>query len=528
MTDTTEQQVYLVGGGIAALAAAVLLVRDAEVRPSAIHIFEYLPVAGGSLDGSGDAEHGYLVRGGRMFEEHFGCTFDLLRDIPTLEDPQRSVTDDIKAFTREIVTSSNCRLVIDGERQEAPLYQLSLKDKLDLLRLTRRAEARLQGVTIEQYFSPHFFETNFWIMWCTMFAFQSWHSVIEMRRYMLRFMHLLPGFNRLEGIHRTRFNQYDSIVAPVVHWLQQRGVQLHLNCAVKDVEFNAGCSRIDRICFADDDARPPVDVRRHDRVLVTLGSMTEDSTTGGMQAPPAPATPVTDGAWPLWRRIAERSPQFGRPQVFAGDQRQTQWLSFTVTLQDDRFFRFMQDFTGNAAGTGGLVTFKHSGWLLSVVLARQPHFANQPDDVYVFWGYGLHPAGVGDRVAKPMLQCTGEEILDELAHQLRLGDDAGAMFATANCIPCLMPHITTQFMPRETGDRPQVRPPGAENFAFLGQFVELPEDTVFTVEYSVRSAQVAVNDLFDTGLSPTPLYRGFEAPRVIRRALGRILANGKA
>ena len=48
----------------------------------------------------------------------------------------------------------------------------------------------------------------------------------------------------------------------------------------------------------------------------------------------------------------------------------------------------MQRFSGNEAGTGGLVSFKDSNWLMSIVLAHQPHFANQPADVQVFRGYG--------------------------------------------------------------------------------------------------------------------------------------------
>ena len=104
--------VYLIGGGIASLAAAVFLIRDAGCDGRQIHLFERDQVLGGSLDASGDAEAGYRIRGGRMFEEHFVCTYDLLSEIPTLEQPDCSVTDDVRSFTREVVTSSRCRLVI--------------------------------------------------------------------------------------------------------------------------------------------------------------------------------------------------------------------------------------------------------------------------------------------------------------------------------------------------------------------------------------------------------------------------------
>ena len=118
---------------------------------------------------------------------------------------------------------------------------------------------------------------------------------------------------------------------------------------------------------------------------------------------------------------------------------------FTVTLKNTVFFDRMEAFTGNKAGTGGLVTLKDSNWLMSVVLAHQPHFFGQPEDVRVFWGYGLHPDRVGNFVAKPMGECTGKEILRELLGHLNFGLET---IVSANCIPCRMPYITSMFMPR--------------------------------------------------------------------------------
>lgn len=519
---------HLIGGGIASLSAAVYLIRDAGMPGEHVHIYEYLGLPGGSLDGSGSAADGFMIRGGRMFEEHFGCTFDLLDGIPTLGGAGQSVAAEIKQFTADVRPSSRCRLVVDGQRCEAPAFQLKLGDKLKLLLLSQQPESALQGKTIEQYFGAHFFSTNFWAMWCTMFAFQPWHSVVEMRRYMRRFMHLLPGFNRLEGIYRTRLNQYDSIVRPVVHWLEEQGVNIHLNCTVNDLSFDTSLGTVTGIHFEPGTACSDITTSSDDLVFITLGSMTEDSSLGSMSTPPQERSQTAPhcGAWPLWRRIAARSKHFGRPDVFAGNVEQTRWLSFTVTLDNARFFEFMENFTGNSPGTGGLVTFKHSGWLTSVVLAHQPHFSGQPEGTYVFWGYGLRPERNGDHINKPMLQCSGTEILAELAYQLELGAAAREMFASANCIPCLMPHITTQFMPRSKGDRPSVIPAESRNFAFIGQYVELPDDTVFTVEYSVRSAQTAVYNLCATQKRPTPLFRGYLRPSIVGRALSCILNNG--
>jgi oleate hydratase len=196
------------------------------------------------------------------------------------------------------------------------------------------------------------------------------------------------------------------------------------------------------------------------------------------------------------------SSQFGNPAVFNSCIAQSCWESFTVTLNKPAFFDSMFRFSGNEAGTGGLVTFKDSNWLMSILLAHQPHFPNQPVDAQVFWGYSLFPDRVGNFVPKPMADCNGAEILQELCGHLRFDQ---IIFESANCIPCRMPYITSMFMPRLPGDRPLPVPRGSGNLAFVSQFVEIPEDVVFTVEYSVRAAQTAVYALLGMERSVPPV-----------------------
>ncbi|MEO8736997.1 MAG: oleate hydratase [Edaphobacter sp.] len=57
------------------------------------------------------------------------------------------------------------------------------------------------------------------------------------------------------------------------------------------------------------------------------------------------------------------------------------------------------------------------------------------------------------------------------------------------------------------------------NLAFIGQFAELPSDVVFTVEYLVRLAQIAVETLLNLDKKPSPLYKGEYDPRVLFDAL---------
>ncbi|MFP1630978.1 oleate hydratase [Zhengella sp. ZM62] len=516
---------YMVGGGIAALSAAVLLVRDGNVPGDRITILENHATAGGSLDGSGNAGMGYLTRGGRMFEPNFVCTLDLLSAIPAPDDPAVSVKDDILAFNRMVPGRAECRIVRDGHKAE-DRYSLGLgaEEIVALNRLLLVPEGQIEGRSIENWFAPAFFETNFWIMWSTMFSFQPWHSVLEMRRYMRRFLHLFPGLTRIEGILRTRYNQHDSIIAPILAWLSARGVTVRTESRVIDVTISGGTGgrQVTALHLASGEV---IDIAPEDCVYLTLGSMTDATVTGERTVAPPPADGPAPG-FDLWRRLAAHHEGLGRPEVFAGQPQQTSWTSFTVTLASSAFVTFMEDFSSNRTGTGGLVTFADSGWLMSIVMFHQPHFRDQPADRPVFWGYGLRGDRPGDAVRKPMAEATGAEVLEELAHQLRLTPhQRAAFFDGAQVIPCRMPFITSQFMPRKTGDRPPVIPREALNFAVIGQFCEIPRDCVFTVEYSIRSAWTAVHGLTGKVPPPPPVVRSDRDPRALLRA-AKVMLSG--
>ena len=511
----------IVGGGIAGLACAVYLIREGGAPGENITIFDAADVSGGALDGSGSAEEGYLIRGGRMHEEHFVCTWDLLSAIPSLDNPEISVKDEIFAFNREVVSGSHSRLLKGGEKMDVSSYGLSKHDIFDLLRLTMSSEKSIGGKSIEEWFSARFFDTVFWLIWSTTFAFQRWSSVVEMRRYAVRFIHLLSGFNQLKGIMRTYYNQYDSVVLPIETWLNARGVNFRLNTSVVDIDFEI-CEtdkRATALHIISPEGEQKLSLAEDDCLFVTLGSMVESAATGSMTSP-APLVPKSQaGAWALWERVAVKDASFGRPQTFCNDPEKSKWMSFTVTLKDPTFFEYMENFTGNTAGTGGLVTITDSNWFMSVVLAHQPHFRNQPNDVFVCWGDGLLPDAPGNFVNKPMAMCSGEEILHELFSHLGILEMMQPLMKEVSCVPCMMPYIDSQFMPRAIGDRPHVIPPGASNFAFVGQFVEVPNDCVFTVEYSVRTAQIAVFGLLGLEREVSLIYRGDHDINVLINAL---------
>ena len=519
--DSSAQHI-LIGGGIASLAAATLLVRDAGVNAHSIRIIEESDTLGGSLDGSGSMQEGFSTRGGRMFERNFRCTFDLLETFQSLDDPTVSVAEEIRAFNRKVVSNADCRLVRSG-RKVADRHRLRLDwaGKTALLRLTMASERSLGDRTIDSWFDESFFESHFWLLWSTMFSFARWHSLVEMRRYMRRFIHLFPVLTRLSGILRTPYNQYESLILPAQNWLARRGVAFQTGRTVIDIaiEGNVSLRRVTRIELEDGETIP---IRDHDRVYITLGSMTDASTKGANDTLPG-RNDTPGAAWRLWSKLAQDNAGLGRPEAFCSTPERTAWNSFTVTLKDRRFLEFMEAFSGSVSGAGGLVTFVDSGWLMSIVMFHQPHFRSQPEGSTTFWGYGLHGDRPGDRVTKPMWDATGNEILEELCWQLRLDKDQQRWFDDAKVVPCRMPYITSQFMPRAPGDRPPVRPQGAENFAVMGQYCELERDCAFTVEYSVRSAWEAVSAMTGTCSRPPSVARTDLDPATMLRAARTML-----
>ena len=515
-----QRNVYIVGAGIGGMAAAVYLIRDGHIPGKNIHIMEELPINGGSLDGIGTPEGGYVIRGGRMMNfPTFECLWALLKTIPSLEDPKVSVFDDIVAFNKTYKGNSKARLVnFDREITNFSALGLGAKDRAALLLLTTKSEKALGDKTIEEYFPKTFFKTNFWRLWATMFAFQPWHSAVEMKRYMDRFIHEFPRLHDLSGIHRTRYNQYDTIVLPIQKWLQARGVRYTNKVRVVDLDFapSARKTTVERIHLVRSGKREQIAVGKNDLVFITNGSMTDRSSLGSMTKAPEL---LGDGiSFKLWENIAAKRPHLGTPARFAGNIEQSKWLSFTVTCKDPTFFRLMEEFSGNTAGTGGLVTFQDSNWLMSIVLPMQPHFRNQPDSVEVFWGYALFPDKIGDYVRKPMSECTGAEILTELCGHLRFHKEMPRILKTSICIPCMMPYITAQFMPRNPGDRPAVVPKGSTNLGFMSQFCEVPGDCVFTVEYSVRAAQMAVYQLMGIKKPIPQIHHYNRNPKILYEA----------
>lgn len=503
-----DKSAYIVGAGLAGLAAAVFLIRDGHMKGDRIHIFEELSLSGGSLDGKFIPHDGFVTRGGREMENHFECLWDLFRSVPSLEVEDASVLDEFYWLDHDDPNSSNCRIIHNrGERvDDDGQFTLSKKAQKELVELFMTAEDQLIGKKIEDVFGEEFFESNFWLYWSTMFAFEKWHSAIEMRRYVMRFIHHIKGLPDFTALKFTRYNQYESLVKPLITFLKDQGVDFQYETQINNiqVDIDADTKVARNILLTKEGNTQEIPLTEDDLVFVTNGSITESSTQGDHHTP-APITHELGGSWNLWKNLAQQSPEFGHPEVFCKNLPDESWfVSATITWENFDIEPYISRLTqrklrSGKVVTGGIVTIKDSNWMMSFAIHRQPHFKEQNDQQTIMWVYGLLSNTPGNYIKKPIEQCSGQEIAQELMYHLGVIEEDIQTFSETSCVvtPVYMPFITSYFMLREPGDRPAVIPEGSKNLAFIGNFADTERDTVFTTEYSVRTAMEAVYQLLD-------------------------------
>lgn len=509
--DIENKHAYIIGSGLAGLTAAICLVRDAQMPGENIHIIDKDPIPGGSLDGWDYPMLGYTMRGGREMDNHFEVMWDILRSVPSIENADYSVLDEYFWLNKDDPNYSLCR-VTENRGQDAHTdkkFAIDQKAQKQILKLYLTPERDLENLKIEDVFDDDVLNSNFWLYWRTMFAFENWHSALEMKRYMQRFVHHIDGLPDLSALRFTKYNQYESMILPMVKYLENHGVQFHYNTKFDDVQFDIRSDEklAQSITLTDLSTKETTtkQLDENDLLFMTIGGLVENSSFGSQTEPARLNTDLSDdGGWSTWKKIAAQSSDFGHPDVFCSDPEKTNWESATVETLDDEVLPYIEAIThrkvltGHVV-TGGIVTAKDSSWLMSWTINRQPQFRKQPEGHALVWVYALFTDVPGDYIKKPMRDCTGEEICEEWLYHIGVPVEKIHDLAANHCntIPCMMPFVTAFFMPRAYGDRPLVRPKGSKNFAFLGQFAETPRDTIFTTEYSMRTGMEAVYDLLD-------------------------------
>ena len=504
-----NKSAYIIGSGLAALTAACYLVRDGQMKGEHVHILEKEKLAGGACDGWKYEDVGYVMRGGREIDNHFEVMWDLFHSIPSIETEGVSVLDEYYWLNKEDPNYSLCRATVNrGEDAHTDgKFDISDKGAMEIMKLFFTPEEDLQDKKITDFFDDEVLNSNFWLYWRTMFAFENWHSALEMKRYIQRYIHHIGGLPDFKALRFTKYNQYESMILPMIKYLESFGVQFHFGVKVVNVQFDCKPERklATRIDVIRDGQEESIDLTENDLVFITNGGCVENSTMGSQNKPAEFRTEIkAGGGWDMWRKIAAQDPAFGNPDKFCGNPELCNWMSATVETLDQRIIPYIKKickrdpFTGKVV-TGGIVTVKDSSWLLSWTINRQPQFREQPKDHCLVWVYALFSDKPGDYIKKPMRECTGKEICMEWLYHLGVPENEIEDMAehSANTVPVMMPYIDAFFMPRAIEDRPKVVPDGAVNFAFLGQFAELPRDTIFTTEYSMRTGMEAVYTLLN-------------------------------
>ncbi len=550
------QHAYMIGSGIGNLAAAVYLIRDGGWSGDQITIY------GLNTHGANDGDtveaytkeyrgpklantKGFLAEGGRMLNDAtYENLWDLFRSIPSLDNPGQSVTDDILNFDQAHPTHDVARLMdktnglrISGKNSYSKM-QFSMKDRALLTKLMmvpEKDEEKLNDLSIAEWFknSPHIFTTNFWYMWETTFAFKKESSAMELRRYMNRMILEFSRINTLEGVTRTPYNQYESLILPLRQYLTDKGVEFVSNVKVTAFDFADTALRDDIIVngLEIEDVvsgkKTKIKIADDNYVFDTNGAITDSASIGDLDTAIVENKEYAPSA-ALWKQATEHFYSLGNPDKFFNDRPQSEWMSFTVTTNNhyllNQIVRITQQQPGNA-----LNTWVDSNNLLSIVVHHQPHFKAQKENESIFWGYAMFPRENGDYVDKPFIEMTGREILTELIGHLNEVDDSADKIgdhldeiwqSIVNVIPVYMPYASALFNRRAVGDRPAVVPGHSKNLAFISQFSEMPFDMVFTEQYSIRAAQTAVYKFLGISQSKlTKLHHYEKDPKILARAM---------
>ena len=512
--DADKKSAYIIGTGLAGLSAAFYLVRDGQVKGERIHLLEKLELAGGSCDGRRDITKGFYMRGGREMDNHFEVMWDMFRDVPSIENPEVSVLDEYYWLNKHDPNYSLCRATVDcgKDAHTDKKFALDKESALALSKLFMTPEEALEDKKISDVLPDSFWNTNFWLYWQTMFAFQRWSSALEMKRYLCRYVHHIDGLPDFSALRFTKYNQYESMILPLVKYLEAHGVSIEYGMDVKNVIFAHEGDRIlaKQIIYQKDGTEHSIDLTPDDLVFITNGCCTDTSCYGDQTHAPD-LSGIENGkgeSWDLWKNIAKQAThgEFGRPEVFCSDTEATNWMSATVETANEEIIQHIisvckRDPREGKVTTGGIVTVKDSteNWYLSWTINRQPQFKAQTPGSVLVWVYALNTNKPGNYVKKAMRDCTGEEICREWLYHIGVPQKEIDRLAKEACntTSCFMPYINAFFQPRKAQDRPLVVPQGAVNFAFLGQFAETPRDTIFTTEYSMRTGMEAVYTLLD-------------------------------
>ncbi|RRK10898.1 oleate hydratase [Lactiplantibacillus garii] len=528
-----KSKAIMIGAGLANMAAAVYLIQDGHWDGKDITF--YGVDMHGANDGGSTTDFtseywnknhpmenttGYVARGGRMLNYRtYVDLMDLLDRIPSVTEPGMTAAEDTRDFDSKHRTYDVARLMQGGKGiLDAGKLGLNNKDRTLLSKLVLMPdseETKLDNVSIADYFKedPHMFQTHFWYMWETTFAFRTQSSVQELRRYMHQMIYEFTQIEHLVGVNRTRYNQFESMMLPLIKYLEGQNVTFIDNKIVEDWKFKDTAMQdeitVTGLVIKDvkSGETEKVEVDDDTAVIFTNGSITDSATMGDYNTP-APENMEYGISAALWKKATERFYNLGTPDKFFNDRNASEWVSFTLTTKDHLFLNEIVRITtqepGNALNsflsTTPITPLNQKDVNMSIVVHHQPHFTTQNPNETVLWGYFLYPRRQGEFVHKPYIKMTGKEMAQELIGQLSKVDpgpgnikdkEKEILDSIINNIPVYMPYASALFNNRAKTDRPEVLPKHSTNLAFTGEFAEQPYQMIFTEQSAVRSGEIA-------------------------------------
>jgi len=525
MVKINNWKMHIIGWWIAWLSAAVYLIQEGNIDWKNITIYDKAKAFWGCLDWKYSKKwQGYKMRWIRVFENTaYSCTMDLMSRVPSIGKKKKTIGDKFDKFNSTTSVYFKARLIKAWKILNAKKFTLTLKDRIKLSKLLLIPESRIWWVKIEDYFSKEFFKSNFWYEYSTVFAFQPFHSLMEARRYILRSIHRCQYFDTLEPLQVTEYNQYEDMILPIIDWLKSKWVKFMNNTKISNINFKKvwKYKEIENFIIERNWKNSKINLMEWDYAFITLWSMISNSSIWTMTKAPIQKIEKKSVSRTLWEKIAKNNSDFWNPKNYSNKINKTKWVSFTMTIKDPKVLELFKDLiTPDMALTW--TTIVDSSWFISLWIHQQQYFLNQEDSTSIIWWYWLNPEKKWNYIKKKMIDCNWKELIEEFVCHLWLQDKLDFILKNSVCIPCLTPFVTAHFMPRNKWDRPKVIPDNSKNFAFLWQYTEIPNDIVFTVEYSIRSAQIAVYWLLWLDKKVTPIYKWIYNIKVMLTAIKTI------
>ena len=157
-----------------------------------------------------------------------------------------------------------------------------IKGAMEIMKLFFTPDEQLQDKKITDIFDDEVFSSNFWMYWRTMFAFENWHSALEMKLYLKRYIHHIGGLPDFTALRFTRYNQYESIILPMVTYLKDHGVDFQYETKVTDVQFRieGGKKQASSVTVDHKGESRTIDLTENDLLFITNGGCVESCTIG--------------------------------------------------------------------------------------------------------------------------------------------------------------------------------------------------------------------------------------------------------